>query len=125
MMIEKRQGFSIVELLVAILIFSLLISGVFVLITNATKVSISNKKREENLYKAQELLKYLISLNYENACLSEGEYHCDSSKCCGEFYGDSNLKYKVVLKRADLKEITVEVESPTSKLVLYSLKGRW
>ena len=127
----KRNGFSIIEVLVALAIFSIAILGIGATILYNIKFAKINELREIALYKADKLLNYLTSLPYDSSCLAVGTRNCqtDDGICCNGFAGDSEISYSVENPEADIKKISVTIKFKSGdyegKVSLEQIKGNW
>jgi len=127
----KRKGFSVIEVLIALTIFSIAILGTGAMILYNTKFAKINKLREEALYKADKFLNYLLSLPYDDLCLSVGTRNCetDDGTCCNSLKGDADVSYSVEAPEADIKKITVTVKFRKGdfggEVSLEQIKGNW
>lgn len=129
----KRKGFSIIEVLVALAIFSIAILGIGATILYNIKFAKINKFRELACYKADRLLNYLSSLPYTNPCLDIGNRTCetDTGACCNGLAGDPEVSYSVENLGADIdiKKISVTVKFKSGdyegEVSLEQIKGNW
>jgi prepilin-type N-terminal cleavage/methylation domain-containing protein len=123
----KRKGFSIIEVLVALAIFSIAILGIGAAILYSINFAKQNEQREEALYKADKLLNYLMSLSYDHFCLADGtQYRCetDNGTCCNDLAGDPEVGYSVN-ETPDIKTIKVTVSLKNGNYTLEQIKGNW
>ena len=137
--INKRKGISIIEILIALAIFSIAILGIGKLTFQAVKFSRVNELKEKAIYKAEKLLNYLVSLNYTDSCLDNSTEKeccqngiCSNETCCrGLICTDENftIRYSVNEADTDIKKISVKVEfrigNQTYEVSLEQLKGNW
>jgi len=145
-----KKGFSLIELLIAMAIFSISILGMGTLIFHSVKLIKTNKLKGAAIHKAEELINYLTSLPYNNPSLEFKNYTCctngkwcnpDSGgeNCCSndikdflentDFCGSfTTIKYSVIpVNCTDIKKIRVIIESKSDNftLTLEQLKGNW
>ncbi|WP_163327689.1 prepilin-type N-terminal cleavage/methylation domain-containing protein [Desulfurobacterium thermolithotrophum] len=127
----KRKGFSVVEVLIALAIFSIAILGIGATVVYNIKFAKINKLRERALYKADKLLNYLTSLPYDSSCLTVGIRNCqtDAGTCCNGFAGDPEISYSVENLETDIKKISVTVKFKSGDyeggVSLEQIKGNW
>ena len=122
----KRKGFTIIEVLIAMSIFSIVILGIEALILYNIKSAKTNEFKETAIYKAEKLLNYLMALPYDNPCLNNGtKRNCqtDNETCCDGLAGDSGIGYSVSETEKDVtKRISVIVESRSGNVTLEQIK---
>ena len=128
-------------------IFSVVILGIEALILYNVKSAKTNEFEETAIYKAEELINYLISLPYNNSSLGIGNYTCcingrwcdpssDEEECCSndienfvgnnDFWGNYSIEYSVnQLDGTDARKITVTIKFRTDNFTLEQLKGNW
>jgi len=127
----ERKGFSLIELLVALVVGIILIVGITYALVANLKYSKLNEARQEALYKGEKLLNYLVAKGFSDSCLQEGTYSCGSAPpdCCGSLAGDSSVSYQVVNVGSDIKKVKVTVSfeamGETKTIELEKLKGDW
>jgi len=135
----KIKGFSVVEILIALAIFSIALLGIGKLTFQIVKFGKVNELREKAIYKAEKLLNYLVSLNYNDSCLDDSPEKeccqngiCSNETCCGELIcTDENftIDYSVNTTAMDIKKISANVEFKVNnqiyKVSLEQLKGNW
>ncbi|SMP14236.1 N-terminal methylation motif-containing protein [Desulfurobacterium pacificum] len=126
----RRRGFTVIEVLVAMVIMMISVLALTLALIYAIKFSKLNLLREQALYKAEKLVNYLVSLPYTDTCLQAGTYNCSSgTSCCDGFAGDRQVSYSVSDNGSDLKKIEVNVEfsygSYNATVHLERLKGNW
>ena len=144
----KRQGFTLVEILIAVIISSISILGLGVLLLKSVEfVKKSEYKIECAIatYKAECLLNYLVSFPYNDTILENGtSYFCcingtwcsdeDKKKCCNDnikdfmgddFCGNFTISYLVNETEENIKKVMVIVEFKNGNCTLEQLKGKW
>ena len=127
----NRSGFTLIEVLIAMTIFSIAILGIEALIIHNLKFAKTNEFEETAIYKAEKLLNYLISISYNDTCLNNGtELNCRTGNetCCDNFAGDSEISYSVNETEIDgikNKIISVTVKSGSGNVTLEQIKGNW
>ena len=144
-----KKGFSLIELLIAMAIFSISVLGMGTLIFHSVKLIKTNKLKGAAIHKAEELINYLTSLPYNNSS-NNTWYVCINGTWCNnsELYGENccsndikdflentdfcrnftTIKYSVIpVNCTDIKKIRVTIESKSDNftLTLEQLKGNW
>ncbi|WP_457567796.1 type IV pilus modification PilV family protein [Desulfurobacterium sp.] len=129
----KKAGFTLIETLVAMAIFTIAILGIGMLIIFNIKFSKINREREAALYKANKVLENLAGLNYTSTCLNIGtDLTCDNDPdtCCDGFKGDPNIEW-IVTAGPDPNTKSIKVISNFSyqnyhgNVTLEYIKGNW
>ncbi len=129
--IYQNKGISLVEILVALFIFAIALVGISSNALYIIKFQKINEKREEALSKAETVLNNLMSLSYDDTCLSiNGSCSEDNGTCCGIYAGDNNISWTILEDSANAsKEITVRVsfsyQDYSSYIELSSIRGDW
>ena len=147
----KREGFTLIEILIAVIISSISILGLGVLMLKSVDFA---KKSESKIecaiatYKAECLLNYLVSFPYNDTILENGTtYFCcingtwcsdgDEKECCSDdikdfmendFCGNFTISYSVNFvneTEKDIKKVKVIVEFKKGNCTLEQLKGKW
>ncbi|OMH41340.1 type IV pilus modification PilV family protein [Desulfurobacterium indicum] len=129
----KKEGFTLIETLIAMAIFTIAMLGIGMLIIFNIKYSKINQEREAALYKANKVLEHLVSLNYTDSCLTVGiDETCnnDPDTCCDGFSGDANIEW-IVENGVDPNTKKIKVISSFSyqnyhgNVTLEYIKGNW
>jgi type II secretory pathway pseudopilin PulG len=127
----KEKAFTILEVVIAMAILMLLLIGVLPVLMMGSKYEKINAAREMAVYRAENLLNYLSSFSFSNACLTSGTHPCksDPGTCCQDFAGSDNLTYIVTDIDADTKQIEViskfTVGDYEGNVTVRRLKGNW
>lgn len=129
--LKWRYGFSIVELLVVLVIVSVVFLGLAVLSNTNIKISSMNSQREEAINTANNVIKFLYLLSYDDNCLSIGNHTC-TKICCGIDSANDNLNvaYSVsngIEENTKLIRVIVEFSMGThkGKVEVERIKGNW
>ncbi len=100
MNMKAREGFTIVEVLVAATLFAIAALGLALLMLYVIRYGALNKARQEAIFKANTVLNYLMSLNYTDPCIQSAvntTLSCASyPACCGSVGSDANVTWGAV-----------------------------
>ncbi|OAG27697.1 prepilin-type N-terminal cleavage/methylation domain-containing protein [Thermodesulfatator autotrophicus] len=126
------RGFSLVESLVAIIIFLIIIVALGPLLITGIKTAKINEMRDETLYKVNKVLEHLISKPYDDSCLDVGTNNtCQNDNgCCGDESGNSNIGW-TVLNGSENNTKKIEVTGVfnylghTGQVKIGYIKGNW
>jgi len=135
----NREGFSVVEILIALTIFLIAVLGIGRLTFYTVKAGRINELKEEAIYSAERVLNHLISLSYTNSCLTESNCtplcenrNCVNENCCNDSLCEDwefRITYSVNSSSTGIKKITVnatfKVGNTFHSIKLEQLKGDW
>ncbi|GEM_PF-1798990 len=120
-----RRGFSIVEVIYAMVIFLIIVLGIVPLVFTSKKAQKVSQEREHAVILGETLINKLGSLDFDNACLKNGvKVNCKNDDCCFDLKGNDNITYSVKQIDSDEKVITVTVKyGKGSKIEFKRVKG--
>jgi prepilin-type N-terminal cleavage/methylation domain-containing protein len=110
--IGPQGGFSLIEVLFALVLISLTIMGVAQLFPSASRGQMRNRMLQGATYLAQEQLETLSNLTWNDASLTAGRHPAAGTQPCGDG-GHWNRYWQVASMAApldNLKLITVTVQ---------------
>jgi prepilin-type N-terminal cleavage/methylation domain-containing protein len=110
--VRRQSGFSLIEILFALVLISLTIVGVAQLFPSASRGQVRNRMLQGATYLAQEQLETLGNLTWSDASLTVGRHPAAGTQPCGA--GGAWNRYWQVASMAppldNLKLITVTVQ---------------
>lgn len=103
----KKEGFTLIETVVAAFIGGLLVASISALLTNSTYISRNASRKLEALHGARSAMEYLTSLDYNDTLLTEGTWSLAAVTNSTLVLG-ARCDYTIV-ESGRMKQITVQV----------------
>ncbi|WP_022854184.1 type IV pilus modification PilV family protein [Thermodesulfatator atlanticus] len=128
---KRTDGFTLVESLVALVIFLIAIAAFSSHAISLFKYQKINEERQKALAKAEYILNNLLAEGFSDDCLSVGNHSCTSnSDCCGGYGEDPAISWNVSYGPDNYtKKISVTVnfsyQDYAASVNLVSLRGDW